>query len=93
MTDTEFDSALVIAVKARDARNTVKGFWGAGYEERAKPWRALIRQGVANAKCSPLEIPVIMQRNARAQGNDIEDMPLLMLIAASVDVAEEGRAR
>lgn len=88
MTDTQFDKALTIAVRLRDTRETMRDYFGKEYAARVAPWRALVRRCVASAKCRPLQAPMLLQAEARKQGNDIENLPLLMLISAAVDEAE-----
>lgn len=89
MTDTDFDRAVALSVHLQDTRETMRRLYGKEYEAKISPFRDLIRRGMANVNCSPLQVPRLMAENAKRAGNEMDGRVLLMFIAASVDVAEE----
>jgi hypothetical protein len=92
VTDTQFDQAMKTAIRLQEIRDTLRRLWGDQYTERCAPWRELIRKGASNARCSPLQVPMLMQANARAKGDEIGEMSILWLTAAACDEAEEKGA-
>lgn len=74
-----------LAARLYDARDTVRRLFAERYEEKVEPWRAVVRELMAEWKCGALQVVPRLERD----GN-LPDQPLL-LIAASVDVAEEVR--
>ena len=77
--------AFAIATKIEETRTVAKRLLGDRYDEKAEPWRVLVRALAAEWKCSPLAVVPRLEREGR-----MPEVPLL-LIAASADVVEEPK--
>lgn len=72
-----------LAARLEQTRRAARSLLGERYDRHVEPWRVFVRDCCAAWKCNPLQVVPRIQR----EGN-LPDQPLL-LIAASVDVAEE----
>ena len=72
-----------LAVRLHDTREFMRRLFGDEYDEKVEPWRRVVRLLCAQWECSPLSVAPHLER-----AGHLPEHPLL-LIAASVDVAEE----
>lgn len=82
MTASLFDRAR-LAVRLEEACKAARTLLGDRYDKNVEPWRVFVRDCCAAWDCNPLQVVPRIQR----EGN-LPEQPLL-LIAASVDVAQE----
>ncbi len=73
-----------LAVRLEDARNTVRRLYGAQYDAVMEPWRQFVRDAAEAMSCSPLAVPARVREEFPAPTTQI------ILVAAAVDVVEEG---
>lgn len=74
---------LRLAAQLLDSRETAQRLFGDRYNEVVQPWREFVRAACAKWGCSALHVAARMQREGTLPEKT------LLLIAASVDVAEE----
>jgi hypothetical protein len=69
-----------------ECRRAAKSILREKYDERMEEWRGAIREGVRRSGKVPLQV-------ALALSGDSDGMVVLLLMAAAVDVIEEGLAQ
>jgi hypothetical protein len=75
----------VLADRLLEANESARSIFGADYERAAEPWRAFVRERMADWKCSAVEVAPRLHRELKLPPNP------LLLIAAIVDVVESEK--
>lgn len=77
------EKRFALAAKLVEYRDTVRRLYGAEYAAKLQPYRELARAIAAKHGCPVLSAPMKV-------ASQLDGMPMLMLIAASVDETEAG---
>ena len=79
---------IEIAMKLWEARNAVRALYGDHYQSRTQWARELIAAVALKERCSPLAVPALLRKRAP----DLRAENMLVLLAASADLAEAQHA-
>ncbi len=81
--------AVMLAAKLYETRDTVQRLFGDRFAEVIEPHKATVRKAMALFKCGELAAIPRLFTAADEQGRSIGGELQMMLIAASVEIAEE----
>ena len=77
-----------MAAKLYEARDSMRGLFGARYQERLSPYREIIRGAMAKHSCDELEAVLEIKRFDPS----LDGVELAMLLAAAVEEVESTSA-
>jgi hypothetical protein len=83
------ERAVLLAAELYSARESVRFLFGDKYEEKIAPLREAVRGAVKRFSCGALATVPEIIKAARADGQDMDGVAVVCLMAAAVDVAED----
>lgn len=76
------EKAVAVAGRLYEARDTARRLYGERYDQKAEPWRVMVRDMAREWGCRAVEVPLRLDREGGMPSNP------LLLFAAVVDCAE-----